>query len=111
MRDIVYVSLIELRPGGSLLRLKRLRDITSWMALGSSILLFGFDWYCRSHYWRINEQGVGETTTPLAAGRAWALLVTSTLLLTIISALRWQSFIGTLVIGWVILVTVQGHWP
>ena len=55
----------------TVMTVKSFRDITSWIALTSGLALFVLDWYCRSHCWRINEQGWGETTTPKGVGTVW----------------------------------------
>jgi hypothetical protein len=87
------------------------RDKVAWVALGSAINLFILDWYSRGHYWRINEHGYGETTTPVAVLLLWLLLVLLTFLSSIVSFLRWQSFVALLCLGWIVLMTMQGHWP
>ena len=87
------------------------RDKAQWVALTCAILLFIVDWYCRISFWRINEFGWGETTTPAGVVPAWLLLLLTTSLLSIVTLPRWQSFAGLLAVGWVIFMTMQGHWP
>ena len=90
---------------------KAFRDKAQWVALGSAIILFVGDWYCRVSFWRINENGWGETRTPAGVVPAWLLLWLLTLVSGLITLPRWQSFLALLSALWVVFMTMQGHWP
>jgi hypothetical protein len=87
------------------------RDVVKWVALANALVLFPFDWYCRSTYWHINSHGVGETTTRPAVGLVWLFLCFVTFLSGLISLPKWQSFLAIMCMGWTVLMTIQLHWP
>lgn len=92
------------------MKFETLRNKTKWVALLSGVVLFIADWRFRG-YWRINEQGYGETTTPAGVIPIWLLLLTVTLVCGVISFPRWQSVVALGSLLWVLFMTMQGHWP
>ena len=91
--------------------LRSIRDkIARWSLIAAGILFVG-DWYCRVSFWHINENYVGETTTPAGVVQAWLLLLLLTLVSGLASIPRWQSFVALACASWVVLMTLQGHWP
>jgi hypothetical protein len=90
---------------------KTFRDRAAQSALACAVILVIVDSLCRVSFWHVNREGRGETTTPPGVVRAWLLLLSATVLLGLITLPRWQSFLTLVCAGWVVLMTLQGHWP
>lgn len=85
------------------------QDSFKWASLLFAILLLALDTIGRT-YARIDD-GTLIDTTPRVIKTIWLWLIPLTFLSFLASVPRWQSFFAILVIAWVVLRTIFGHWP